>query len=107
MRVDTEKGNTISRDDFFQWERLNEFVLGRAEAIKNNYFERSSGCYVENVTITEDRKTVHIFGSIFDSSSKDGDFDIEVPVGIFLSDNWNEKIEKFWELEEQINELKS
>lgn len=110
MRVDTEKKvNTISRDDFFQWESLNKFVLERAVDIKNEYFFRNSDCYVEKVTISEDRKNVHVIGSIFDFGTKIDDFDIEVPINIFLAESWSwkEKVTKFWELEEQINKLKS
>ena len=99
---------TISRDDFFQWESLNKFVLGRAVDIKNEYFFRNSDCYVEAVTISEDRKNVHIFGSVFDCSTKIDDFEIEVPINIFLAESWSwkEKLNKLWVLEKQMKDLK-
>ena len=98
---------TISRDDLFQWERLNKFVFERAIGVQNEYFVSSRHCYVEKVTISEDRKTVHVIGSIFDYSTKIDDFDIEVPTSIFLANDWKEKLNKLWELEKQINDLKN
>lgn len=97
---------TISRDDLFQWERLNKFVFERANSIMNEYFVSSRHCYVEKVTISEDRKTVHVIGSVFDYNTKIDDFDIEVPTSIFLANDWKEKLNKLWILEKQIKDLK-
>ena len=98
---------TISRDDLFQWESLNKFVFERASSIMNEYFVViRSNCYVEKVTISEDKKTVHVIGSVFDYNTKIDDFDIEVPTSIFLANDWKEKLNKLWVLEKQIKDLK-
>ena len=99
---------TISRDDLFQWESLNKFVFERAIGVQNEYFVViRSNCYVEKVTISEDRKTVHVIGSVFDYNTKIDDFDIEVPTSIFLANDWKEKLNKLWILEKQIKDLKN
>ena len=97
---------TISKDDLFQWEMLNDFVDERAIDIMNHYVGKSNSDCVEEVSISNDKKTIRIHCALWNMGHLIDHYDLNIPVNIFIAEDWKEKITKFWELERQLDELK-
>ena len=97
---------TISRDDLFQWETLNDFVDERSIDIMNHYVGKSNSDCVEDVYILDDRKTIRIRCALWNMGHLIDYYNLDIPVNIFIAEDWKEKVTKFWELKRQLEELK-
>ena len=96
---------TISKDDLLQWEMLNDFLDERANDIKDCYVEKPNNDCVEEINISDDKKTISIHCALWNMGHLIDYYDIDIPVSIFIAEDWKEKVTKFWELKNQIAEL--